>query len=188
MVTIHTLYKFIKISAVRVDPFHQDRSGGLRKVGKIGLRNQYLLAISGVNVLCLFIVVRALGYPQEMVLLLVACVILVLFAGPLVFIGPLLPFRRSMRDAKQRQKEKIAKALAIHYHKMVGSLPDEDNVGLCHEKVHQLRELQQLAKRIPVWPLDVGTLEKFITAYFLPIATAIFTFAVERLISWLGEL
>jgi hypothetical protein len=48
-------------------PFHPDKCGGLRPMGKFGLRNQYLLTILGLNIVFLVVVtVRYLKVPTSL--------------------------------------------------------------------------------------------------------------------------
>ena len=47
-------------------PWHPDRCGGLRPVGRLGLRNQYALSIFGVNVVLMaWVIIHDIVGPQE---------------------------------------------------------------------------------------------------------------------------
>lgn len=48
--TIWFLHDLVRRSKIEVVPFHPDNCGGLKPVGQLGLRNQHLLTIVGINI------------------------------------------------------------------------------------------------------------------------------------------
>src|SRR5258707_9910167 len=82
-------------------PFHPDKCGGLRPIGRFGLRNQYMLTILGANVFFLVMVtVRYLSIPSSLFGLVAWATLSYLLLGPIVFMGPLLSFRSAMIRTK----------------------------------------------------------------------------------------
>jgi hypothetical protein len=153
-------------------PFHPDKSAGLRPMGHLGLRNQYALTVCGVNVLLLALISRHLNAPQLPDLIVAAataCVIL----GPLVFIGPLLPFRAAMLRSKTELMSEVAQRLRIELQRLrkqmrAGQITKEDE-----ELIDRLRKIGAVIDELPVWPFDAGTLRKFLTAYVIPVLGAV---------------
>jgi hypothetical protein len=140
-------------------------------MGRLGLRNQYALTIVGVNVV-LFVTVSYvfLQPPHWVVGLIIAAILAYLTVGPLVFLAPLLPFRKGMLDSKSRMMSEIARRLRAELER-VRAKPIMDPITKDDEEtVERLRKIGAVIDELPVWPFDAGTLRTFLTAYVIPIA------------------
>jgi hypothetical protein len=159
---------------IRMLPFHPDKSGGLRPVGRLGLRNQYALTVCGVNlVLLLFVSNRYLNVPLPLHGLMVAAGAAYVILGALVFIGPLLPFRAAMLRTKTDLMSEVAQRLRIELQRLrkqlvAGQITKEDE-----ELIDRLRKISAVFNELPVWPFDAETLRKFLTAYVIPVLSAV---------------
>jgi hypothetical protein len=158
---------------IRMLPFHPDNSAGLRPVGHLGLRNQYALTVYGVNlVLLIWISVRYLNLQSSLYGLIVAAGAAYVILGPLVFIGPLLPFRAAMLRTKTELMSEVAQRLRIELQRLRKQLPSGQITKEDEELIDRLRKLGAVFNELPVWPFDAGTLRKFLTAYVIPIISA----------------
>lgn len=158
---------------IRTLPFHPDNSAGLRPVGHLGLRNQYALTVYGVNlVLLIWISFRYLNVPSSLYGLIVAAGAAYVILGPLVFIGPLLPFRAAMLRTKTEPMSEVAQRLRIELQRLRKQLPSGQITKEDLELIDRLRKLGAVFNELPVWPFDAGTLRKFLTAYVIPILGA----------------
>ncbi len=166
---------------IRVLPFHPDRSGGLRPVGHLGLRNQYGLTVCGVNmVLLAFVSLHYLEVPPSLYALIVTAAVAYLILGPVVFMGPLLPFRAGMLRTKTELMSEVAQRLRLELDRLrqllaAGQITKEDE-----ELVDRLRKVGLVIDGLPVWPFDIGTLRKFLTAYIVPLVSV---FGVKSLLA-----
>jgi hypothetical protein len=152
-------------------PFHPDRSGGLRPVGRLGLRNQYALTVAGVNVVLLVLIsIHYLVVPSSLRELIVAAAVAYVILGPLVFLGPLLPFRVGMLKTKTDLMSEVAQRLRLELQRLrqqlavAGPITQQDE-----ELIDRLRKVGAVIDELPVWPFDTGTLRKFLTAYITPL-------------------
>jgi hypothetical protein len=181
------LKELVANSQVRILAFHPDRSGGLRPMGRIGIHNQYVLTVFGVNVVLLVLVTFHFFKPEgAIVLLVVAGTVGYVVFGPLVFIGPLLPFRICMRDTKNMLMAEVAQRLHRELEQLRRKLPSGTIAKEDEETIDRLRKLGALLDELPVWPFDTGTLRKFLTAYVVPILGApliklLFDFILRKL-------
>lgn len=185
---------------VRIIPFHPDRSGGLGPVGEIGLRNQYLLSVAGINILMaawtLYLSVSVGNDPTALdagrILLWMVGMLVVAYIviGPIVFLGPLLPYRQAMKEEKHRLMTLVANRTDEEFQRIekdfrAGVFTQEDS-----ELISRLQHLGRLLDSLPVWPFDSTTLKKFFAAYVAPIValfvTVLLTVAFERLAGALG--
>lgn len=176
------LRALVKRSVLRMMPFHPDKAGGLGPVGKLGVRNQYLLTVVGLNIVILHAVChRHLVDPVSKDLpdlvhgLIVAAGIFYVLIGPLVFMGPLLAFRPAMMRSKNELMGDVAIRLRAELHRLRGQLAHGALTKEDEELVERLRKVGAVADEMPVWPFDVATLRRFVGAYILPVAGAIAT-------------
>src|SRR6185369_10796526 len=92
-----------------------------------------------------------------------------LILGPVVFMAPLLPFRRGMLDAKSEWTSEIAHLLRKEFAKLRKKIRKEEITKSDEETIDRLRKVGEVIDDLPVWPFDARTLRKFATAYLIPI-------------------
>lgn len=154
-------------------PLHPDKSGGLRPVGRLGLRNQYVLMLIGVNIVLLATVsIVYLQMPRSLYALVIAAVIAYLVLGPLVFVVPLLPFREGMLKAKTELMAEVAHRLRVELQRMRTQLKSGPITKEDEELIDRLRKVDGVIEELPVWPFDAATLRKFFVAYGIPVLTS----------------
>jgi hypothetical protein len=93
--------------------------------------------------------------------------------GPVVFMGPLLPFRAGMLRTKAELMGEVAQRLRIELQRLrtqlsAGQITREDE-----DLIDRLRKIGAVIDQLPVWPFDAGTSRTFVTAYVVPILGAI---------------
>jgi len=155
-------------------PFHPDRCGGLRPVGRLGLRNQYLLTVFALNIGTLVAVSEMyLEVPRPLYWLIAAAVVAYIILGPLIFMGPLLSFRAGMLRTKIELMSDVAQRLRVELRRLREHLPSGSITKEDEELIDRLRKVGAVIDELPVWPFDAGTLRKFLTAYVVPLAGAL---------------
>ena len=183
------LRSIIRAGEIDIVPFHPDRCGGLKPVGQIGLRSQYVLTVLGVNLLLLILVAVMFleAAPPGLWALIIAAAITYFILGPIVFVLPLLPFRSGMLRAKNALMDDVAQRLRIELAKTSVALRNGSVTKEDEEMLDRLRKIGRLIEELPVWPFDATTLKKFITAYILPILGLIAYPAVGALIEFAAQ-
>ncbi len=168
--TVWFLHDLVKTGTWRLEPFHADQCAGLRPVGRIGLRNQYVVAAAGLTAV-LGLVVLGKHNPDSLLTgILAFCGLCCVIGGPFVFAGPVLPFRREMLAMKEHELAKISDGLRRHYAAVVAKLAVASPTKADISDFKRFDDLRKLAERIPVWPFDTRTLRGFIGAYLVPLA------------------
>src|SRR5262245_7696025 len=169
----------VRHARLQLLPWHPDRCGGLRPVGRLGLRNQYALSIFGVNVVLMArVMLHDVGGPEDEIRVelseaMIAGVIAYLILGPIVFVAPLLPFRSGMQANKAELRSEIVQRLRMESERLRKQLPLKAAVTKEDEElIERLRQMCAAIDELPVWPFDPGTLRKFMTAYVIPIVSA----------------
>jgi hypothetical protein len=171
--TVWLLWSMVRSSDVLPRAFHPDRAGGLSQIGKIGLRNQYLLAAVGIQIVCGVLVAKALGALNPatrafQVAFIVASTIAYALLGPFVFISPLLPFRQGMREKKMQALRKLGDGLQCCVDGIINRLPGAPPTADQEKEINRFKSLIKLVEREPVWPFDTLTLSRVVTAYLAP--------------------
>lgn len=180
---IRFLHALVLESEITLIPFHPDRCGGLRPVGTLGLRHQYMLTVFGVNVsLLAFFSFACLGQHPWLSRMVMAAAGAYVILGPFVFFGPLFPFRNGMLKTKTELMSTVSRRLLqelerVRHNAQSGTITKEDE-----ELIDRLRKLGTLIDELPVWPFDARTVRKVIVAYVLPILGSICYLAVSGLI------
>jgi hypothetical protein len=175
------LRSVVSRSKIEIIPFHPDKCGGLEPIGKLGLRNQYLLSFIGLNIVALFLNDFIISDKSNYGLLIVG-VVAYLVIGPIGFMGPLLPFRNAMKEDKIRLIHLVADRIKTEFTRVknqinMGTLSEEDE-----KKFSRYKKISDMVSNLPVWPFDTHTLRKFFSAYFLPLISGIVSIYFEELI------
>jgi hypothetical protein len=160
---------------VHLLPLHPDKCGGLRPVGRVGLRNQYALTLFGLNLALLWWVTfqyltgSADKVSAAQVGLIAGAVIAYMILGPIVFMAPLLPFRRSMQVHKGELLSEVILRLRAELDRLRRRFPSGAISKDDEELIERLSKICGVIDEVPVWPFDPSTLRKFLTAYVIPI-------------------
>jgi hypothetical protein len=155
-------------------PMHPDKAGGLRPVGRLGLRNQYALTLLGLNIVLLVTVSWLyLEVSWWLNALIAAAVLAYLILGPAVFISPLLPFRAAMLKSKSELMREVALRIRMELERLRAKLPSGQITDDEEKLIERLRKIGEVIDELPVWPFDAGTIRKFLAAYAIPILGSI---------------
>lgn len=175
IVAISLLFRDMVFHArLRLLPMHPDRSGGLLPVGRLGLRNQYVLMLLGINIVLLVGVTYVFLQPPDSLYALIALsVVAYLVLGPLVFMAPLLPFRGGMRKTKAELMSEVAQRLRVELQRLRAELRSGTITKEDEELIDRLRKVAAVIDELPVWPFDASTFRKFLAAYVIPILSAV---------------
>jgi hypothetical protein len=188
---IRFLWALVKETSVGINFFHRDRCGGLREIGRLGLRNQYSLSIVGINIILMVYILaktnpsldRIWG-PEAMEMVIIS-VGLYLLGAPIAFLGPLVPFHKPMLEAKQAYLSDISEARRDEYRRIIKNCSSCDSAEPDIQRMERIERLQSLVERFPVWPFDTNTLRKFSLSYLAPVLTAIGMKGADELVRWL---
>jgi len=168
---------------LRILPLHPDRCGGLRPVGRLGLRNQYTLTILGINIVLLLVIwVYAMNRAASFGEIMTAGCAVYIILGPVIFMAPLLPFRAAMREAKKQWTHEVARVVRVEVERLRGQFAINSVSETDEKSIERLRKLGAAIEELPIWPFDPGTLRKFATAYVVPLVIPLIGQAVKVLI------
>lgn len=184
-----TTYRFLRsvttLGDIRLVPFHPDNCGGLKPVGTLGLRNQYVLAVGGINLLMLIGILQFLGTEGVLPVYVGAAAVFYIICGPIAFLGPLLPFRQAMLSEKHRRMQQVGAALRDHYERCLNEVLEKGLSKKDEAMGKRLEKMMRMVRKLPVWPFDTHTLGKFLTAYLVPLLSMIGSPLLSDLYEWL---
>lgn len=166
--------RLVKYSELSMLPGHPDKCGGLRPIGLIGLRNQYLLSVLGINLVVFWYI--NLSYFQDassIVLLMALAGFSYLVLGPIVFMAPLLPFQGKMNTAKSELLREVSQRLRVELSRIRTLIKNGSITRKDEDLIDRLRKIGSIIDELPVWPFDFNTRMKFFSAYAIPIFGAL---------------
>lgn len=156
---------------LRILPLHPDKCGGLRPVGRLGLRNQYTLTVLGINIVLLLVVwVYFMKSAPSLRDVMIAASVAYMILGPLIFMAPLLPFRAGMQNAKKEWTHEVARVVRVEIERLRVQIGKNEVTKHDEESIERLRKVGAAIDELPIWPFDPSTLRKFATSYIVPLA------------------
>jgi len=174
------LVEMVSFAKVHILPFHPDKAGGLKPVGRLGLRNQYALTLLGLNLVLLVAYAHEkLQRTDLLVGLIGAACLAYIVLGPIVFAAPLLPFRRAMLCNKAELMQNVAARIDVALAAVCAHLTPETISKEEFDNIERLRNLNEMIDTLPAWPFDSITIRKFSTAYAIPFVTTA-VYALEK--------
>lgn len=166
--------RLVKYSELSMLPGHPDKCGGLRPIGLIGLRNQYLLSVLGINLVIFgYINLSYLLKTPSIVLLMALAGFSYLVLGPIVFMAPLLPFQDKMNKAKSELLREVSQRLRVELSRIRTQIKNGSITKKDEDLIDRLRKIGSIIDELPVWPFDFNTRVKFLSAYIIPIFGAL---------------
>jgi hypothetical protein len=171
IVLSYFLRALVAAAPLRILPLHPDRCGGLRPVGRLGLRNQYTLTVLGINIVLLLVVwVYFMHDTAPLRIVMIGASAAYLILGPVIFMAPLLPFRAGMQEAKTEWTHEVARVVRVEIDRLRVQIGRNEIAKQDEESIERLRKLGAAIDELPIWPFDAGTLRRFATAYIVPVA------------------
>ncbi len=174
------LFRLSKISKIEIKPFHPDQVGGLKPVSKIALHYQAMTTLVGIQVGAVLIMNYACGlnvFDTLGIISITAYTVLV----PIAFVLPMIPFRNYMLHTKSEYLTKIGNKAQACIEKAIDETTTESQ--LCDfEQVEKLTNLYEQIRKLPEWPFDFKTLQKFIVIFLSPIFSVIITWAFGKIV------
>ena len=181
------LNSIVQMGRVFMQPFHPDRCGGMRPIGQLGLRNQYVVTILGLNVVVLAAeILRVQAHDAAHLAIVLAGALVYLTLGPIVFLGPLLPFHGQMRRSKEDALLIVVQRLKAEYERVAAQIREGAVTAGDIAVIERVRQWGKSVEELPVWPFDTRTLVRFASAYVIPIGAAILEH--ESLLEEIGKL
>jgi len=165
---------------IKVRPLHPDGVGGLEAVARIALQGQLVLAMLGINIASIIMSYYFHDNSQPWYIV-TAGVIAYVIIAPIVFLGPLLPFRKPMK----REKEKLLSSISSEFDQElndIGNLLQSSDSIKRLEKIEKITRLNKSISRFPEWPSDMSTLRKFFVTLLVPAISALISTIVELII------
>jgi hypothetical protein len=165
-VIIWLLWSLQKYFVIKVRPLQPDGVGGLSPVARIAFQGQIFLTLLGINIALNYVVFLIHSGNQPWYIITTSIIAYCIIA-PVVFIGPLLPFRSYMRN----EKYKLLSSISNEYDNEINDIQnllhsDESNLKL--DKLEKLTLLNKRVSSFPEWPLDTSTLREFVVTLLIP--------------------
>ena len=175
------LADFARSAAISVNPLHPDKVGGLKPVATIGLQNQIIVAIVGINIGTMFFTLQTIGEGSPLWMEALA-VTTYLVLAPIVFVGPLIPFRRHLIAGKSAYLSRIGHQFKRDLDDLVDSMENDPDSYARLQKLDRLTALNDRIARLPEWPLDTTTVRRFAAIFLTPALSVIIPWIVGMIV------
>ncbi len=163
------------------DALHPDGCGGFSPLGAFALRISWAGVVIGLA--CLIGVLAntwILGLPMLSLptVLIMSGYVIGLSIG---FFVPLYPARKRMRELKEQTLRNLSERLRAETKSAMADLDgDHRQLQSLLKKIEALRQLYDLADRMPVYPFNTSSLATFASSVMWPIALLLLGQALER--------
>lgn len=158
------LYNFTRAINFLVKPFHWDKSGGLNAVGQIGLRNQYLVLLAGLNILAYVYQPKAMttqsNAPRTLLLIWIAVYIIGFLTMVVI---PMYPFHKLLVEEKNKYRKIVSNQIQIRYSTIIKDLPIKNISENDDEILSRLKNLNVLVESITEWPFETSKIKKILS-------------------------
>ena len=181
LVGIGLLAGYAKKAVIRINPLHPDRVGGLKPIARVGMQNQIIVAIVGVNVGSIFVVLQMLGKGASIWIGVIAA-LAYLIVAPVVFVGPLVPFRPHMLEGKNKYLRRIGDQFRDDLDSTLRQLNDDSSSVVKLEKLERLGGIHERIAKLPEWPLDTRTVRKFSATLLSPVASVVVSWLFKKIV------
>lgn len=181
-VTVWGVRRALRFEVV-IRPLHPDRSGGLEPIGKLSLSISYILSF--------LMVFLALTYSFDDLAkrhpVLIIPGLLIYISAPFMMLGMLSEAHEKMKQKKREAIERLRITLDHYYAKLIRGSKDEILDTNAAEDIRRTCDLNEVLDKTPVWPLDIGSITRFLTTTALPAIVFLFDVVMSR-DSWVHEL
>ena len=188
LVVTAALFVYFRVHSPRIHALHPDHCGGLAFLGDFSLRGAYLIAVIALNLS--FLVLHnayILHQPNPLGDVSVTLAgIAYLILAPLAFFLPLAPAHEGMSKARVEAETLIADEANRLYVSIQSDLRQSKIDAAAIARLDDLNRLSKLTSDFPVWPFDIRTMGRFVTAVILPLVPALVVKLVEMIITRLG--
>ena len=162
--------KLHKMFSIRAKPLHPDECGGLKSIGDICIRFDYIFLIGAVGSVLLLFLSEGLVSEIYLFTFLVYASFVTFF-----FFYPLWPIHNVMKAQKYELLKTLSEKLDPIYGEMTGSADiSAENL----EKIEKLDRIYDRASKMPVWPFNIGGLIRFLTTVLIPFLGIIANFII----------
>ncbi|HLO16685.1 MAG TPA: hypothetical protein VK206_17760 [Anaerolineales bacterium] len=171
-----------------IEPFHNDKAGGLSSIGQFASNLGYILLIVGIFIFLFSLPLFTDYNPASKISNLAIGSSLMIFAyllfSPFLFLFPLYSIHKAMEKYKQERLDETSKELNNLFQELRKIYSDDsDKVKLVLERINQLEDITEKIERFPVWPFNITNLRKFVGLASAPLITGILSWGLDLVFS-----
>jgi hypothetical protein len=178
-------YRLTNTFEFDINPLSAPSIGGLGPVSRIGILYQLGVAVFGINVGSTIYVMWILGdgVPHSITLVAVAVYLCI---APIAFMGPLVPFRRKIMEAKNKHLSAIGERVRVDSEFLYSAIKFGDSLQGLHKNLRRSMEVYSSVQKFPEWPLEYRTIQKFGVVLVSSPVSALIVWLIDSLLSTIG--
>jgi hypothetical protein len=151
--------KLHKEVTITVRPLHPDNCGGLKPLGDLCIRFDYIFFVGAVGAVLYLLFSEGIEFKLYLFIFLLYGFFVTFF-----FYYPLWPVHKTMKAHKYDLLYALNEKLDPVYREITTSINAE-----ALEKIEKIERIYNRVSNMPVWPFDTGGLIRFLTAVFMPL-------------------
>lgn len=156
---MHLPRKLYKEGYITVRPLHPDNCGGLKPLGDLCIRFDYIFFVGAVGAVLYLFFSEGKEFKLYLFIFLLYGFFVTFF-----FYYPLWPVHKVMKARKYNLLNALNEKLDPVYQKITTSITTETL-----EEIERIERIYDRVSTMPVWPFDTGGLVRFLTAVFMPL-------------------
>jgi hypothetical protein len=163
IITVWGLRRTLRFS-LRIRPFHPDRSGGLRPIGRLAVAVNYFVTL----VVVYFTLTLVFDEFARQNPVYISIFILFYPLSVMSFFGSLSSAHKKMAKKKEEVLYRLGVTFEYYYQKLTSGSGKEIYDIDSADEIAKIHALYEIADRMPVWPFDVRTMARFGSSLALP--------------------
>lgn len=145
---------------IRVRPLHPDTCGGLKSLGDLYIRFDYILLIGAVGSVIQMFFSEGEEFGIYLYFFLIYAFLVTFF-----FLYPLWPIHNVMKAQKYDLLNKLNEKIDPVYQEIA----ENADISITLEKIGKMDMIYDRVSKMPVWPFNTGGLIKVLTTVFIPL-------------------
>ncbi|WP_299531831.1 hypothetical protein [Ulvibacterium sp.] len=157
---------------VKVELLHEDRCGGLKKVGDLCMTLNYALFLLAITLL-LFLLADLNIFNDIFSFRVLFVMPIYLIGATFLFFYPLIPIHKKMEKERAIHLTVIGKG----FDKIFDEYKNDTDLTQSRSHIENMKDLQEIfswMEKIPKWPIDTKTYSKFMATILVPLIVFIF--------------
>jgi hypothetical protein len=178
IVTIFILRRLFTSKGLRIMPLHPDRCGGMVSITEYTIKIAYGIAAAGLVMSGATIMAIQTSTLDKTYPVILGNFLYVVFA-PLLFFWPLGTAHSAMKEAKDKQLLELAQRFDKIFERSNTLNENDSEIEDNVKKLENIKKLYAMAEEFPIWPFDMGSLQRFITVVSAPLIPLLVSIAIE---------
>ena len=183
---VRALHYLFSRTLAKIEPLHPDKCGGLYALSSYALRFVYCTAFCGLGITILAYNSLKAGAFFNDVLIQIGLLAYIVLA-PVCFFGTLNSAHKAMKRAKNELLSEISVRFNFAIRNIRNIVTDgQEDLEPFFKEINHFKTLHDIGSKFQVWPYDVSSIRRFLTAILSPLIPLVYEFIKNIVPSFTG--